>query len=415
MKYAQICLLSFVLVFLAACQTDGFSPQPKPAPENSATLKALINASVLEGSSPLKVQFDASGSTGLKETNATASWDFGEGAGFSAQGLTQEHTFNAVGSFTVILKIQAQVAGSLVQDQATVTIRVNDGVNPAPNPDAEGVKPELALALSLQRQELEQDMSALGLDAVRFASIQSGGNSLVSTGTIRQSASGSFTYSNDRSDALELQFSDGSSLLYRFSSLVFDTNQPNGERALRKDHNLAFRLETSEGSSVEISLIQQDGAYQKTVKGIIFNEGTAFTVNTLTQGSVLSDINPPGVNFETRESISGSISAAGFSLELNESFSYHLVIFNDAIEDVKHQFNNRWTVAGKTFSLQNGIIRRIFKNAKPVELDNWTIAGEVTANGVGVGGLGLEQSAVSLDTVLTIEGQKRTLFSDKLF
>jgi hypothetical protein len=55
------------------------------------------------------------------------------------------------------------------------------------------------------------------------------------------------------------------------------------------------------------------------------------------------------------------------------------------------------------------------KNAKPVELDNWVVAGDVLANGVAVGGLSLEQKATSPDTVLTIEGQKKTLFSDRTF
>lgn len=413
MKYLSICILSFLLMVLAACQTTDVSPQPSPQPETGSLLKAVIKASTLEGKAPLSIQFDASNSTGIDATTDRASWDFGEGAGFSATGFKQDHVFSQAGTFTVSLKVQAQLKGQSLQDETSVTIRVLAETEPDPSAR---VKPEVALALSLERQQLEQSRAELGIDAVAFATTQSGVTTLVSTGTISQSANGSFSYVSDRTDALELKFSDSSSLTYRFQNLNFDLSQPDGQRALRKDHNLSFRLETSEGTKVDISLIQQRGVYQKTIKGILVKDGLAFTVNTLTQGNVISDINPPGVDFEVKESISGSITATGFSLELNETFAYHLVIFDNAIEDVKHQFNNRWTLEGKSFSLPNGLIRRIFKNAKPVELDNWTISGDVLLNGSErVGGLNLEQTVSSLDTVLTIEDQKRILFSDKTF
>lgn len=414
----RMTLVSFSFLFLVACQLDDAS-----VPASTQVLEAVIRSSVRQGNAPLTIAFDASASRGA----SNFSWDFGDG--FTATGVFVEHSYSQAGTFTVQLTASARVNGVFRQSLASLLISVEEAnrpnpqpnpvpdPNPVPNPDSgTTIAAASGLVLSLKRAELERELAVLGVDAVAFASQQNTlANAPVLFGTLNQAADGTFSYSNVPSDRLRLVFSDASFLEYRFTAFAGDFNQPTGERFLRKDHHISFKLVTSEGSNVNIALLQTTGNYQNTVQGTLMHEGRAFQLDTQTQGRVLSDINPPGLNFQTEEATLGTISAADFRLELNETFRYQLVIFDDAVEDIRHSFDNRWVIANQQFQLSNGVIRRILKNAKPVELDNWAAQGVLSRNAQVIGSLGLEQTAFSVDTVLSSDAEKVILFSDKSF
>jgi hypothetical protein len=159
--------------------------------------------------------------------------------------------------------------------------------------------------------------------------------------------------------------------------------------------------------------MRQNGAYANTVKGRLTDRGVTYLIDTNTNGEVTRDIDPPGLNYENRERVTGSISSDGFTVTVDEMFRYHVVVFDNAIEDVEKTISNRWTIGENQFELLDGQIFRTFKNGWAAELDSWSVSGGVTRNKQNVGSLSFEQTSRTVDTVLSVDGQKAILFSDR--
>jgi hypothetical protein len=289
-----------------------------------------------------------------------------------------------------------------------------------PNPTTPVTVPTSAgMVVPLRRSQIEQNFSSLGVDGAYFAAREIGSGTLITTGTITQS-SNQFSYAAQPSDRLRFVFSNGSVLEYTFTVLEGDLTQPDGTRFLRKDHHVVYKLITSgtapsAGTNLEVSLERSNGVYQNSLKGILVDAGVSYDVDTQTQGRVLSELGNGSVRFESEEQTTGTITSTGFSATIDETFSYTLVSVSRAAEDVRHTINNTWTLGDDNFALANATIFRVFSDGRPTEFDSWVASGVVTRNGQNVGGLSQEQGAGSVDTVVTVDGQKTVLFSDQTF
>jgi hypothetical protein len=275
------------------------------------------------------------------------------------------------------------------------------------------IKPAAGVTISQQRAEVEKGLSIIGAESIYFATMQSGNTALVLNGTITETRNQNFAYDPEPADLLRVVYATGEQLDYRISAFEGDYSQPDGTRFLRKDHDFRFTLSMSSGTEVSVNMRQRNGAYRNTLRGK-FSDGVArYDVATETNGDILSDVDPPGVNFHSRERVRGKISGPGFEAEIDEFFRYHLVVFDNAIEDIEKTMSNRWKIDGDTYALVDSRIFRTFKNGITAELDSWQIKGRLTRNGEDIGGLGFEQMQTTIDTVLTVDGEKTVLFSDR--
>ncbi|WP_299898833.1 glycoside hydrolase family 48 protein [uncultured Aquimarina sp.] len=83
---------------------------------------ADISATPISGDAPLLVTFDASASSDADGDALSYTWDFGDGN--TANGVTVENTFTAIGTYSVTLVVDDGNGGT---DQAVITINVTDG------------------------------------------------------------------------------------------------------------------------------------------------------------------------------------------------------------------------------------------------------------------------------------------------
>lgn len=268
------------------------------------------------------------------------------------------------------------------------------------------------VTVPLYRGELEYSLSTTLVDAVYFATMQTGNETLHTFGTITEVGDGTYTYTDDVTDVLRVIFANGVRLEFNIQNLNGDFSQPDGQRFLRKDHVVDYLLKSSTGIDATIALHRQGGAYTNTITGTL-TDGIVYSVGTKTEGEVTRDIDPPGVNYESRERNTGTITSDGFSVTLDESFRYHVVIFDNSIEDVERTIANSWSIGGNQFELLNGRVFRTFKNGFAAELDSWNASGRLMKSGEDIGGLEFQQTATTIDTVLTANGKKTVLYSDR--
>lgn len=103
---------------LAAWLLVACGGQNTPQKQNQAPA-ARFTASPTSGVAPLKVTFDASGSSDPDGSIASYSWDFGDGS--SGSGVKVEHTYQSAGNYTVRLTVTDN-GGATASAQQTITV-----------------------------------------------------------------------------------------------------------------------------------------------------------------------------------------------------------------------------------------------------------------------------------------------------
>jgi PKD repeat protein len=93
----------------------------------SSSLKAIFNADVLEGESPLPVSFDATPSTG---NIVSYDWLFGDGQ--TGNGNLVNHIFTTAGNYTVKLKVNDDT-GAFDQETASIVVTTPSVANMPPH------------------------------------------------------------------------------------------------------------------------------------------------------------------------------------------------------------------------------------------------------------------------------------------
>jgi PKD repeat protein len=92
----------------------------KPPPNRPPV--ASFTASPTTGPAPLKVDFDAGGSTDPDRDSLTYTWSFGDGSTSSPESNpTAEHTYEKDGRYTIVLTVTDGKSGS-VTERKTVTV-----------------------------------------------------------------------------------------------------------------------------------------------------------------------------------------------------------------------------------------------------------------------------------------------------
>lgn len=112
----RLIALSLLLGALVACRTDDATPQPPEPPEAPGELSVSLEATPLEGVTPLSVTFSAS-ATGYTPDYL---WNFGDGAS-RYDAATVTHTYTEPGRYTASVSVGS--SEDLISDEVEITVR----------------------------------------------------------------------------------------------------------------------------------------------------------------------------------------------------------------------------------------------------------------------------------------------------
>jgi len=116
LRAVRIVLVSACFILVSSCGGGGggSSPPPPPKPPN-----VVAKSDVAQGTAPLTVHFDASGSSDPQGLALTYSWNFGDGSP-TAAGATVTHAFNDHGSYMATVTVSNGSANA----SQSITIQV---------------------------------------------------------------------------------------------------------------------------------------------------------------------------------------------------------------------------------------------------------------------------------------------------
>jgi hypothetical protein len=264
----------------------------------------------------------------------------------------------------------------------------NPGNPGTPNPSASGFKTAAVLPEGLK--DLEQNLSPLLVEAVEIARSKSQ-NPGTLTGTLTQSGN-TFTYSPNPTNRLRVVWSDG--VVYEFVITQFQGDLTDGATAFYKgNHLLQFSAQLkpdNEIGPVNLSLRsqRQGSALSVSLGGTAVFDGQTYTLNLSYAQQVLSDFGPGSIEFHHQDTLQGSLQGPSFQIQVNETYDFKLVGSSSLVMQTIRTLNNAWSEGGQQFRLQNGLIKRVFRDGNPIEADFWTASGDLLRNGVRVGGFG---------------------------
>lgn len=268
------------------------------------------------------------------------------------------------------------------------------------------------VTIPIRRMEIEQVFASIGVDAVYFATMQSGNTRIVTSGTITEAGQQQYSYAAKPDDRLRIKFASGQIIEYRFGDFQGDYSQPDGSRFLRNNHFLRFRFKSSWGTNVVVRMRREGRQYVNTVKGQVTDGPTRYDVSTTTQGTIFTDVGGSGAEYDSREEVSGTAVAADLKVAIHEQFRYHMVVFDHAVEDVTHNIANVWQSGSERYELPDGHIFRTFKDGTANELDSWRATGVLSRNGQPVGQLIQRQNLGRIETLLKTGDSEALLYSD---
>jgi hypothetical protein len=243
----------------------------------------------------------------------------------------------------------------------------------------------------------------LTLEAVATASVAAGGLELITTGTLTQTG-GSFQYAATPTDRLVIAWSDATTTELFISQLSGDLEAETSEDFLSGDHAVTTRVVRADVADFTVVTQKSGGTRDGSIVGMVAVEGVAYQVDLQETGTTTSEVDAGAVDYESESSMTGTITAPGFSLIAQESYWFHSVVFERAIVNRSRTADSVWTFNGDEYRLDGLYIRTATTDSWPDDDDYWRAEGAVTENGVVVGQVTLEEDALSIDVVLSLQG-----------
>lgn len=254
-------------------------------------------------------------------------------------------------------------------------------------------------------KDLEQDISPLLVQLVEIARNRSN-NAATLTGTLTQVGNtGNFNYSATPTNGLRIVWGDGA--VYEFVIARFQGSLASGANAFYKGNHLleytAKLKPENDIGNVNLSLRSQRQGTNLAVKitGTALFENLSHALNLDYVQVVLSEIGNGSITFHHQDTLQGSINGPAVQIQVSEAYDFKVVGGSSSlVMQTIRSFNNAWTEGGQQFRLQNGLIKKVFRDGSPIERDFWTAQGDLLRGGVRVGGLGQAFSGNLLEQFL---------------
>jgi PKD repeat protein len=364
---------------------------------------AAFTVTPSEGTAPLAVSFDAASSSDPDGLVVGYAWAFGDGN--TGSGSTAQHTYSTAGTYLARLTVTDDRG-------ATASSEVGVSVLPAEVAGADRLQ-ALGGAFAMMEAVSAEPRTLIGsvIDAALEATRLRGATALV--GTLTETTPKAFTYTETPTDRLRVHLLDGRSLDVVFHSVPEGDASGDGDRFYRHPHAIDFALTSNAAAgSLDVTLSSAPGANPRTQIGRLAGSfrdaaGHLWTIDTAYETYERSEVGI-GNELESVLLTQGTASAPTLDLSIDVSRYSRYVLVNTA-ENVDRRIDHtiRWN--GATYRLQGRVFVG-FLNARPVDRDQWVIAGSLTENDALIGQVQASEDALGLSVWLQVGPDRYDLY-----
>jgi len=272
----------------------------------------------------------------------------------------------------------------------------------------------------------------LGAEAVFLASRLTGGQRVVTSGTLTQVVAGQleFRYSAAPSDRLHVVMKDGMEADYFVTRFQGDLTV-DATKLLSGPHDVALRVVRPKQLDLELTSrrvrngpVNFDGVLDSSARGTMTFEGQETEVEARATGTYYFESGYGGVESRSDVRTLGTIQVGTTRVRLDERWQANLIsgqyekpsgvgtIF-EAVSSYVRTVESTWTVGDQQGAIRNCVVRTAFKNGVPSTNDDryWKASGEVFVGGQAVGTLAIVPALNELRLVATTQPEPIVLQS----
>jgi hypothetical protein len=259
---------------------------------------------------------------------------------------------------------------------------------------------------------LPESLMELAIDAALEAG-RLGQGGLALAGTLRQLADGTLRFAPDATDALRIELLDGRSFAIAFLALPQGNLDEGGDAFVEDPHVLDVHV-TGVGADGPLDLrvtsspLAQDGTQDVRLSGRFARGGATWDVEARLERYeryVVDGI----VDGEVRVQGQVALSSADLGATVTSARTYRYRIVN-VVENVDHGIDTEIVLAGDRARL-SGRVFVAFREALPVDRDQWVVQGGLARDGTALGAFRTSEDPSALRVVLDFQGAPLTLYT----
>lgn len=261
-------------------------------------------------------------------------------------------------------------------------------------------------------------------EAVFLASRLTGGQRLVTTGTLTQTTPGQldFRYTAKPTDRLEVVMQDGTRVAYHVTK--FEGNLTvDATTYLAGGHTFAARVVVAGQCDLELTStrvpggpLRFDGAQHSAAKGTMVFDGRDVRVDAHAAGTYSFESGFEGVDSQSDLRTEGTLETAGARVALAERWQTHLIsgrrkkrsgigTVQETVSDYVRSVESTWTAGATRAAIRSGVVRTAFLDGVPATTDAryWKAEGALVVDEAPRGALAIIAAVNQLQLVVATE------------
>lgn len=239
-------------------------------------------------------------------------------------------------------------------------------------------------------------------EAVFLASRLTGGQRLVTSGTLTQTTPGQleFRYSAAPKDRLKVVMLDGTEVLYHVTKFQGNLTV-DATTFLAGGHELAVRVSVPKQCDLELGSLRVpggplrfDGTQRSTAKGTMTFDGREVTVDARASGTYSFESGSGGVDSQSDLKTEGTLESNGVVVSLAERWQTHLISgrrkkrsgigsVQETVSDYVRHVDSTWKAGATEAALRSVVVRTAFLDGVPATTDAryWKAEGALIVDG----------------------------------
>lgn len=263
-------------------------------------------------------------------------------------------------------------------------------------------------------------LRSLAVNAVFLASQTANTGQPITTGTLDIIDPSTVTYNAEPLDRLVVNLADGRTFT-EYVTTMTGSNTSTLDSFLSNAHQLDVRIVTSPlgaapdpnvdvppNADIQLTSNLENGETTIVLNGQMESAGGPVTVNLTSVGTRYFESSFGGTEDRSNSTLVGTVVGANFDITVDEAYANTRVVFEgESASTADADIRNAWTVQDISYAIQNGVIRRSFRDGFVNENElstRWQATGDLLRNGQAVGALQMNIGSEFVDVVVTEDG-----------